>query len=92
VVTGVEGSSAKAKLVRIFPNPVRNTLIVEVESSDPVTGELYTSGGLRVSDLQWQSEGIVHRSVLDMSSEPAGMFVVRIRTGSAVEVLRVIKR
>jgi hypothetical protein len=92
VVTGVEGSSAKAKLVRIFPNPVRNTLTIEVESSDPVTGELYTSSGTRVSDLQWQSEGSVHRSVLDMSSEPAGMFVVRVRRGSAVEVLRVIKR
>jgi hypothetical protein len=92
VVTGVEGLSARAKWVRVFPNPVRNTLTIEVESSEPVTGELYTSSGTRVSDLQWQSDAKVHRSVVDMSSEAPRMFVVRVRRGPEVSVVRVIKR
>jgi len=63
--------------VRVYPNPTRGQLSVEVlnlPAGETYSAEIYTSGGMALL----KEEGLSHGHTLDLSGFREGMYVLRI--------------
>jgi len=58
----------------IYPNPFNNEFIIDTKGLDAVTINVYNIMG----ELLKVQESIAHRITIDMDSEPAGIYFVRI--------------
>lgn len=82
--------------VRAFPNPFETTTTVEYNLPEAlrVTRTLTDEAGrlIRRSDGQQAESAGIHRSPLDMSRLPVGVYLYRVETGNASKILRLIKK
>ncbi len=79
IVTGVEALAGID--LRIFPNPVRNTLFVE--SSGPLNYRIYNMSGRLMSGGTFNGSG-----QLGLSEFPAGLYLLKAENGKGTATLR----
>ena len=86
--------SANQLLFRISPNPVVNTVLLELVS--PKTGWLQVSlsdiQGHQVKQWRFQKTGPGWQQSLDVSGIPSGSYIINVRADNLNEVQRFIKR
>ena len=82
--------------VRAFPNPFETTTTVEysLPESLRVTQTLTDANGrmIRQSDGQAVESAGPHRTVLDLSRLPVGVYLYQVQTGKDSQVLRLMKK
>jgi len=78
-------------IVRLYPNPARNEVIVYFEK--PITGgnlRLYNSIGNRIL-AQRMAKGSLQQRI-DVSKLPAGVYQLQVQTASLLETFKLIKQ
>ena len=82
--------------VRAFPNPVESTVTVEYGLPEAlrVNRTLTDAAGqiIRRSGGQEVESAGTHRTLLDLTRLPAGVYLYQIETGNGSKILRLIKR
>jgi len=76
--------------IHIYPNPTKGLLRVEIsgyEDSKPVTLQLYDMGG---KPLEHESN-IISSVTIDLSSHPAGIYILRMTAGNEKNEWKIIK-
>jgi uncharacterized repeat protein (TIGR01451 family) len=77
---------------KVFPNPTNGMLNVELlthSDSQNIRIEVYNMMGERV---YWKEEAVANNYELDLSSQPPGMYFIRVSDGTATETQRVVRR
>jgi hypothetical protein len=67
--------------VRVYPNPVSETINVVVNKQEPVQVNLLSITGQLVSDIKMEKEANGWNGKYDVRSQPKGMYIVRILSG-----------
>lgn len=82
--------------VRAFPNPFETTTTVEYNLPEDfrVTHTLTDASGrlIKRSDEQQVESAGIHRTPLDLSRLPVGVYLYQVETGSGSKVLRLVKK
>lgn len=88
----IEDHTFKNQIVRIYPNPTRGLLEVEImdETNDVETINLqvYDSGGRLIIDKLQEP----NKSVLDLSAYPNGLYILHIKRGQIISKWKIIKQ
>ena len=79
---GIEERSAETSFCRVWPNPVHDVL--HIETATLLRAELFDTYGRRVV--------MTTGSDIDISGQPAGVYILRIVTHSGVSESRIIKK
>lgn len=91
VITGLESLSGSG--IRIYPNPVLNKVTVEVMTSNIVFTEITTMLGVSIVREQLKGSGSgVSRGEFDLSTESAGIYLIRIVEGETIYTSKIIKK
>ena len=78
--------------VKVFPNPVDNQLVVEVQHAvGEVQLELFDTNGRLLLQRQWSGRSQVFNTV-DFTGRPSGMYFYRVLNGGNVQQGRVVKQ
>jgi len=78
----------KADEIRIYPNPVTDNLVVEISS---LPGKTILSVMNAQGQELLQSKITDRKSNIDLSTFPAGVYLVRIMNGKTVQIRKVVK-
>jgi hypothetical protein len=89
VVTGIETSSDGS--IRMYPNPVKTTLTIEIDGQGNASGELFNVLGQRLSAISFTSDGKTQTGKCDFTKSSEGVYLIRINQGNVVKLLRVVK-
>ena len=91
LVTGLGNLSDSG--IKIYPNPVLNKVTVEVNSTNTVAVEIVNALGMKVTgeELKRQVNG-VSRSEFDLSTESAGIYLIKIMDGKTIHTSKIIKK
>jgi hypothetical protein len=83
-ITAVETAE---KRIRLFPNPVDDQLIIDVNGNHP-------QGRMVIMDMVGRRfwEGNIDTHLIDVRSFPAGMYLVRLHMGESSTITRIVKR
>ncbi|GAA5042252.1 hypothetical protein GCM10011506_44450 [Marivirga lumbricoides] len=78
-------------LVKIYPNPTRGNLKLEIElSKETEVGiSVYNMGGILMTTKELNGQSI--KETLDLNRFSSGMYIVRVIAGNQVEMRKVIK-
>lgn len=76
---------------RAFPNPFRGTLTVETGAPLPAGSEATVLDALGRTVARLDASAGTTRLAWDAAGVPAGVYVVRLRTGTDVQTLRVVR-
>jgi len=84
--TNVESIFTSENDVRIFPNPVRNTLNIEAQmiTSSDVSIEIYNIVGKRVYNAELGNRSELLNESIDISSLPQGVYIMTLRAETAI--------
>ncbi len=75
---------------KIFPNPVDNILKIDLASvQDNTTVEIFNIQGKKISHQLYENKQVIQ---IDFSEQPAGIYMLRIRTPEKVFVEKILKR
>jgi hypothetical protein len=77
--------------VKVYPNPVRGILTIEVTNSEKVEGEIYNPLGQRLAGLNFVSDGSIHTAHPDFSNSSEGIYLIKINKGTEVKFVRVVR-
>ncbi len=85
-VTSIE-SIDTSKIIKVYPNPVSNELIIEIEgNNEKVNFEIYNAAGQVVSKGEFIEKTIVQTSIF-----APGLYVVKLSNGEFFEFKKIIK-
>lgn len=76
--------------IRIYPNPTKGIIHVEVQESQPVNDlriMLYDLSGKPVADYP----GLRDNGVIDVSNQPKGVYILKIVLNNKVKTLKIVK-
>ncbi|MDR0988107.1 MAG: T9SS type A sorting domain-containing protein [Prevotellaceae bacterium] len=76
--------------IRIYPNPTKGMLRVDISGMEDLTGARIALYNLSGALLQQYTE-VASSNVIDMSSRPAGVYVMRITYGECITNWKIIK-
>ena len=79
---GIDQQSAESSICRVWPNPVHDVL--HIETATLLRAELFDTYGRRVVTTTG--------SDIDISGQPAGIYILRVVTNSGVSESRIIKK
>ncbi len=85
ISTTVNVESPVQKKIKVYPNPVRNELYIEVPQGK-TTFEIFTLQGKRIL-----SGNISEKEVINLSQFPSGMYFLKINTDKEVSYFKFIK-
>jgi hypothetical protein len=88
VVTAIEPTSG---MIKIYPNPVKDDLTIEVDSNEGITGEILNSLGIPVLTLSFSPSIFGQASMVNLGLMSSGIYLVKINQGDKVLFGRVIK-
>jgi hypothetical protein len=87
-ILGLE-PSLSAQWITAYPNPTQTRLLVELPTSSSGTSHLTVSDlGGRLVHEQHTAQAVAE---IDLSTQPAGMYLLRVAQGSRSTVLKIIK-
>jgi hypothetical protein len=87
VVTGIEDNINKGQ-IKVYPNPVSDELIIEMEGNKTEQNfQILNSGGQVIFD-----GCVVDKTIVRTGSFTAGIYLVRFDDGKTVEVKKIVKR
>jgi hypothetical protein len=83
------GSSIeKEKEILIYPNPATDVITIRWSTAEPATIEILDITGKVV----WMGSGGTPQTTIDISTLPNGVYLVRVRSASQMEVQKIIKQ
>ena len=79
--------------INAYPNPVTNTLKVDVELKEagPLSLQLFNSMGQPSGTWQLSEEKTIHQTELDLTSLQGGVYMLQAQSGKEKAVKRVVK-
>jgi hypothetical protein len=81
-------SIEKEKETLIYPNPATDVITIEMGNTEPATIEILDITGKVV----WMRSGGAPQTTIDISTLPNGVYLVRVRSASQMEVQKIIKQ
>lgn len=86
-ITGIEESMAES--ITIYPNPVSDNLVVEMNSgvAEPVEMIVFDQNGRRIQSFQRHFDG-TSPVTIGLSEIPAGFYLLSVRTPSGTSVMK----
>jgi hypothetical protein len=84
-------STLGASELKIYPNPTKGTLIVafsSAEQQDQIYLRIYNMKGVLIS-YQLSSES---KTIIDLSAQPSGTYIMKISSGESVSEWKIIKQ
>jgi hypothetical protein len=75
----------------VFPNPVKETLTVEVSTVNSVPASMVALNGLRVYAAVLESESGVARGIIPMADLPAGVYILKTEVDGRIHISKVVK-
>jgi hypothetical protein len=88
-VTGIEKTIANNVNLSMYPNPVANFITIDFKNTDAKFVEVYNEIGSKVYSAEIINKDTLHKA--DISSLPAGVYYVKIITGTNPIVKKMIK-
>jgi hypothetical protein len=83
------GSSIeKPKEIHIYPNPATDVITIRWSTAEPTTIEILDITGKVV----WMRSNGAPQTTIDISTLPNGVYLVRVRSASQMEVQKIIKQ
>jgi len=90
IPSGIEDAQVSSN-VSLYPNPVRDQLIIEVQqASGKVSLEIYDLQGRKLLQQQWDASGLMIQQV-DVSAMPSGFYVYKISNNNRFFQGKVVK-
>lgn len=92
VNTGIDNKAGSLQ-AGIYPNPVQNTLQlqVEVKNASELGFDMYNMEGQLVKQVNWfNTKGVINKTV-DVSELAMGIYYCRISAGSAQQTIKIVK-
>lgn len=89
VITGV-GDQGK-KSIRVFPNPAKNKVKLEVDSSFPVSVRLLNPLGVQVAGRELSGDGFIKQTEFDLSGQSNGMYILHVLKEGRMHHVKIIK-
>lgn len=90
LVVGLKENGAGSALA-LYPNPATDQLTLELASADQPENSLagiYNALG----SLVWQQSLTEAKTVIDLSDLPAGLYIVKVKTGDQLLIRKVVKK
>ncbi|MCK9420974.1 MAG: T9SS type A sorting domain-containing protein [Bacteroidales bacterium] len=88
ILVGIDENHNDPGVMRIYPNPVRNTLTIETtQTGDQSTLSIYNISGRKILTQQIVSG----KTELDLSSFAKGIYTIRLLNQNKVEVRKIVK-
>jgi hypothetical protein len=81
---GIEGKQSNSHNLSIYPNPSHGIFTVEYNYHAPVQIEVLTIHGKRIL----KSELTENSNVINLSAQPAGMYIIKVSFGNSQKVIR----
>ncbi|MEO7990173.1 MAG: T9SS type A sorting domain-containing protein [Chryseolinea sp.] len=92
VITAIENQNL-AQGISVYPNPVVDKVYIDVERKTDVSKiTLHSNMGTVVAEGAWIKEGSNRKGIVDMSSLPTGVYILRLFTSDRILSLKVYKR
>jgi hypothetical protein len=83
-----ENKNIQSETVSIYPNPSSGRITLEKNSDENVTVEVLDLYGRTVFEKEQMTGNKIE---LDLSGQPAGIYLVRIFTGNEIKIIRLVK-
>ncbi len=94
-VSTVEDERFAQTDIKVYPNPVRDQLSIEINNLPPQTGEYIISIhdvlGREIRTIQGNTGQSIVREVVDISAVPNGLILINFRSGNYSSWIRVLK-
>ncbi len=87
--TGVGVSEREKPELRIFPVPGNGMIHLEIPGDGPYRAEVYATDGRKVFSRHW--EGAAGMGTLDISGQPPGVYLIRLRDERGSATARYLK-
>ncbi|WP_166437305.1 LamG-like jellyroll fold domain-containing protein [Niastella caeni] len=85
--TSATGTNGNASIIFVYPNPVSETLTIQIGANTGAVMQLYNSSGVLVA-----TERLVNSTTaLSVKTLPAGVYYLRIQNGATVNMHKIVK-
>ncbi len=89
VVTALEESIDK--VIRVYPNPAKDYLKVEIDSAEPVQVKLLNVLGIEIEAKNLTGSGLSKQAEFDLTNQSNGMYILHVQKGGRVHQVKIIK-
>lgn len=89
VVTALEESIDK--VIRVYPNPAKDHLKVEIDSAEPVQVKLLNVLGIEIEAKNLTGSGLSKQAEFDLTNQSNGMYILHVQKGGRVHQVKIIK-